>query len=71
MIPYEIPGRPVLDDPTCGRPEGHQGMCRSKAALSRKYSADVVRITEVRQVLGVRYGKPRRDSTAVVRERAA
>lgn len=33
--PYELPGIPVLDDPVCGRPEGHPGVCRSAASVAR------------------------------------
>ena len=33
MRRYEIPGRPVLDDPSCGRRPGHPGRHISEAAL--------------------------------------
>lgn len=35
MRRYEIPGRPVLDDPSCGRRPGHPGRHISEAALKR------------------------------------
>ena len=35
MRRVEKPGRPVLEDPACGRRENHRGPCRSEAALAR------------------------------------
>ena len=42
MRRHERAGRPVLEDPACGRPEDHPGPCRSTAALARiaRYEAD-------------------------------
>ena len=57
MTRYEAVNGPMLEDPVCGRPEGHQGRCRSEAALARKYAADVARIGAVRREYGWRYGR--------------
>ena len=35
MRRHEKPGRPVLEDPVCGRREDHPGPCRSEASLAR------------------------------------
>ena len=43
MIRYEKPGFPVLEDPVCGRPEGHAGRCRSEASLARAAVNDAQR----------------------------
>jgi hypothetical protein len=42
MHKYEAAHGPLLDDVTCGRPEGHNGVCRSVQALekARQYSQD-------------------------------
>jgi hypothetical protein len=50
-------GIPVLEDPVCGRPEGHHGRCRSEAAVARKYRADNVRLAGVRRATGRQYGR--------------
>src|SRR6516225_7540604 len=44
MTRYEAANGPMLDDPACGRPEGHPGPCRSRAAVTREYAADVTRL---------------------------
>ena len=43
MRHYELPGLPVLEDPSCGRPEGHHGPCRSPAAMARHAAAQAYR----------------------------
>ena len=35
MRRVEKPGRPVFEDPACGRREDHPGPCRSEASLAR------------------------------------
>jgi hypothetical protein len=40
MRRYERPGRPVFDDPVCGRRENHPGPHRSVAAVARARRAD-------------------------------
>ena len=42
MRRVEKPGRPVLEDPVCGRREDHPGSCRSEASLARiaRYEAE-------------------------------
>jgi len=42
MRRVEKPGRPVLEDPVCGRREDHPGPCRSEASLARiaRYEAE-------------------------------
>ena len=35
MRRYEKPGRPVLEDPLCGRRKDHTGVCISEATLAR------------------------------------
>lgn len=56
MTRYEASNGPMPEPPECARPAGHNGMCRSSAALARKYAADAARITAVRQT-GWRYGR--------------
>jgi len=56
MTRYEAVNGPMPEQPVCARPEGHHGMCRSAAALERKYRADNVRITAARRA-GRRYGR--------------
>ena len=58
MLAYEAANGPMLDPPSCARPEDHAGQCRTAAALARKYRADSARTAEVRRVLGSRYGRP-------------
>lgn len=58
MTAYEAVNGPMLEGPVCARPEGHSGMCRSAAALARKYAADTARIAAVRRARGRRYGRP-------------
>lgn len=36
-------GPAVIEDPECGRPIGHNGRCRSEAAVARAYAADIRR----------------------------
>ena len=57
MIAYEAANGPMFEQPTCARPEGHAGMCRSAMALERKYAADAARIAAVRRNEGRRYGR--------------
>lgn len=57
MLRYEACNGPMIDQPECARPEGHAGMCRSGAALARKYAADRDRIYALR-ARGVRYDRP-------------
>lgn len=41
MTPYETgQSGPVLEAPPCGRPAGHTGRCRSRAAVARYYAKD-------------------------------
>ena len=35
MHPYEACWGALLDDVLCGRPEGHNGRCRSRQAISK------------------------------------
>ena len=35
MTRYEASNGPMIDQPACGRPEGHGGPCRSGVALAR------------------------------------
>jgi hypothetical protein len=67
---YELPGVPVLDEPVCGRPEDHNGRCRSAAAVARKQAADNASLAEVRRD-GQRYGWPVERMAAPVAERRA
>lgn len=43
MRRHERPGRPVLEDPVCGRQENHPGVCRSEAAIERARRYDSAR----------------------------
>ncbi len=47
MARYEAANGPMLEDPVCARPAGHNGRCRSAAALARKYQADTARLAAV------------------------
>lgn len=57
MLRYEAANGPMLEEPWCARPVGHNGRCRSAAALGRKYAADIERIATMRRVEGRRYGR--------------
>ena len=47
---YEcIDGPPVLEKPSCGRPDGHHGPCRSPRSLARAVQADVRRQARPRE----------------------
>ena len=35
MRRHEVAGHPQLEDPVCGRREGHPGTCRSRESLGR------------------------------------
>jgi hypothetical protein len=62
MRRYETPGSaPVLEDPRCGRPAGHNGPCRSVAALGRESVAKTAYLRGVRQIRGRQYGRPGSD----------
>lgn len=52
------PGNP----PACGRPDGHNGPCRSAAALARYAPADTARITAGRRAGRYRYADRRRSA---------
>ena len=43
MRRHERPGRPVLEDPVCGRPENHPGPHRSEASMARIKQAETQR----------------------------
>lgn len=43
MTRRETANGPQLEQPECGRSEGHNPPCRSAAALARQYRADVTR----------------------------
>jgi hypothetical protein len=43
MLAYETANGPMLEEPECGRREGHPGPCRSSLALAREAVADVRR----------------------------
>lgn len=58
MLAYEAANGPMPELPSCARPEGHAGQCRSAAALARKYRADSARTAEARRAMGSRYGRP-------------
>ena len=58
MIRYEAANGPMFEQPACARPEGHAGMCRSAAALKRKYAADAARTAVARAIEGRWYGRP-------------
>ena len=49
MTRYEAANGPMPEEPTCGRPAGHPGPCRSEAAVARMQRADVTRITQGRR----------------------
>ena len=49
MLPYEGIGGALLDDVVCGRPEGHNGKCRSVQALDRARERDRARWPVVRE----------------------
>jgi hypothetical protein len=39
----------LLEDPPCGRPEGHNGPCRSVMAVRRKQETDTARLARRRR----------------------
>jgi hypothetical protein len=41
MIRYETANGPMLEEPECAQPAGHNGACRSAPALRRKREADL------------------------------
>ena len=43
MRRYELPGLPVLEDPSCGRPEGHPPPCRSARSMAAHAAAQAYR----------------------------
>jgi hypothetical protein len=44
MIRYETANGPMLEEPECAQPAGHNGACRSAPALRRKREADLARL---------------------------
>ena len=49
MLRYEAVWGALLEDPVCGRPEGHSGQHRSVMAVQRKQAADAGRLTRRRR----------------------
>jgi hypothetical protein len=43
MRRYELPGLPVLEDPSCGLPEGHSPPCRSVRSMAAHAAAQAYR----------------------------
>ena len=43
---YEAANGPMLDTPTCARPECHNGPCRSAASIARQRPKDIARVAE-------------------------
>ena len=43
MARYETVHGPLLDDPVCGRPAGHNGPCRSVMSLASERPKDLAR----------------------------
>jgi hypothetical protein len=44
MTRYEAANGPMIEDPECGRPKDHNGPCRTRPAVARKYAADTARL---------------------------
>ena len=61
------------ETPVCGRPEGHNGQCRSVAAVRRKHAADNARLRRRRRSrrLHARLAPVVEQAAAQARERAA
>ena len=57
MLRFEAVWGPLLEDPVCGRPEGHNGVCRSTLALAKALEGDRKRWPRVRD----RYQARRRE----------
>jgi hypothetical protein len=60
MRRYEAAHGPILDDPACGRPAGHDGPCRTALALARYVAADTGRVTAARRAGRYKYPDRRR-----------
>jgi hypothetical protein len=54
---YEATNGPMLEEPVCARPEGHNGPCRSGFAVARNYRADVRRQPGALQACGCGCGE--------------